>query len=431
MVFSEKFLYHIWDAQHLKDNLQTISYKSLKILYPGRWNTDAGPDFKDAILEIDGEVRRGDVEIELSTYNWQLHEHNENPAFNSVLLQVVFDHNGQYPYNFSENGEKIEILSVSNQLDNDLQKLIKKFSGKTFKTEVKDCRALFGKEDAAILEKLNIQGKKRFEKKVKRFAAEHYFADFDQLVYQGIFESLGYSKNKYQMLQVALQLPFSKLKTFRAEGMSFDELISIYLISTGLSTHLPASFPNELKIKWQEIYGRQQYVNEVIDTHWELFRIRPANHPAIRLIQISRIIYDSLETSLFNRIIKLFSFSQQAFEVGAFRRNLYAFFQTAPEFLPEKYLLGKTRIDTILINILLPLASVYAREKNYSELEETVQKIYSSAAGLPGNFITDFMDKHLSESQRKLVGKKAVLQQGILKLYYDHCQYHDCENCLP
>ncbi|RLC50440.1 MAG: DUF2851 domain-containing protein, partial [Candidatus Cloacimonadota bacterium] len=67
MQFSEKLLYHIWDAQHLQKNLKTISSRSIKVLFPGRWNTGSGPDFKDAIIEIDGIVKRGDVELEIDS----------------------------------------------------------------------------------------------------------------------------------------------------------------------------------------------------------------------------------------------------------------------------------------------------------------------------------------------------------------------------
>ncbi len=36
MQFSEKFLYHIWDAQHLVTNLKTVSGKTVKIMFTGR-----------------------------------------------------------------------------------------------------------------------------------------------------------------------------------------------------------------------------------------------------------------------------------------------------------------------------------------------------------------------------------------------------------
>lgn len=110
MQFSEEFLYHIWDAQHLKKNLTTISGKKLVIKFPGRWNTDSGPDFKDSIIQINGKIVKCDIEIDLTSYNWKSHSHNENPEFNSVLLHIVYEDNGKYPYTISEDGGKIEIL---------------------------------------------------------------------------------------------------------------------------------------------------------------------------------------------------------------------------------------------------------------------------------------------------------------------------------
>ncbi|HPR16646.1 MAG TPA: DUF2851 family protein [Candidatus Cloacimonadota bacterium] len=429
MKLTEKFLYHIWDAQHLLPDLKTISGNQIKILFPGRWNTDSGPDFKDAIIELNGKVMRGDVEIELSTYNWNRHEHHENPAFNHVILQVVYHHDGQYECNFNENGEPFEILQMEDFLNEDISKLIKRYTEHDTKILSKTC-PLLGKMTLTEFEEIVTDyGWQRFEKKVKRFAAEHYFAGFDQLLYQGLLEALGYSKNKYEMLQLALKIPYSELKDFYDKGMTKDELIAIWLCSSDLIGHLPASFPPELKTKWQELFSQQNFFSSQIDINWQLFRIRPINHPAIRLLQIAEILYGSFGSSLFKSFLKLFSCSQDKISSKALCKTIYQYFQTIPDFLPEKYKPGKTRLDTILINIILPLVMVYAREKSFADLEKIIVQIYREYAGLPANFITRFMDGFLTAPQQNIVSRKAICQQGILKLYYDKCQYHNCEEC--
>ena len=429
MQFSEKFLYHIWDAQHLVTNLKTVSGKTVKIMFTGRWNTDAGPDFKDAIIDIDGKVLRGDVEIDLQTYNWNSHNHNENPNFNSVILEVVYQHNGKYPYIINENGDQIEILELCNVLDKDVAKLLKKYSEKEFKASRQKCKFFQQINEDELPAKLEKIGQERLEKKIKRFSAEHYFAGFDQLLLQGLFEALGYSKNKYQMLQLALKFRYDKLKKYYSKGMSRDELIALLLCSSNLTNHLPSSFPAEFKTKWLELYSKQQILRESIDINWQLFRIRPVNHPAIRLLQISDFLYNSLETSLFHQILKLFSFSSGSFNLKDFTTKLYQVLQTRSEFLPERYKLGKTRIDTILVNIILPLVIVYAREKSYNQLEQTALKVYREFHGLPDNYITQYMQNLMKPEQKKLTKKKAIYQQGLLKLYFDNCQHHDCEAC--
>ncbi|MCD4795613.1 MAG: DUF2851 family protein [Candidatus Cloacimonetes bacterium] len=429
MHFKEKFLYHIWDAQHIVDKLKTISGKEIKIMFQGRWNTDAGADFKDAIIEIDGDVKRGDVEIHLKSYDWTSHNHNEDSNFNTVTLHVVYEHNGQYTHTISESGEKIEILEIKDKLNKDISKLLKQYAEKPFKGKERSCK-LFKNTDIVSMEKMLLKfGLERFEKKIKRFTAEHYFADFDQLLLQGLFEALGYSKNKYQMLQLALRFPFSKLKEFYRNGITHDELIAVWLCSTDLINHLPSTFPTELKTKWQQIYLKQDFQKEPIDAGWKLFRIRPVNHPAIRLLQVSELIYKSLDTSLFNAILRLFSFNADKFNLKDFRKNLYAFFQSSFEFLPERYTLGKTRIDTILVNIILPHVVIYAREKEYIELEKAIMQVYLKYPALPSNFITQYMENFMDDIQKKISKKKAIYQQGLLKLYYDNCRHHACEVC--
>ncbi len=429
MQFSEEFLYHIWDAQHLKKNLTTISGKKLTIKFPGRWNTDSGPDFKDAILEINGKVFKGDVEIDITSYNWKSHSHNENPEFNNVLLHIVYEDSGKYPYTISEDGNKIEILEIKEQLDADIYKLIKHYSGEPYSEKDKTCK-LFNKMNEDDTKQFLIKmGMIRFEKKIKRFSAEHFFSDFDQLLYMGFMVALGYSKNKYQMLQIALNIQYNDLKQFYNEGMTKKEFIAILLCSSGLINHLPTAISNDQKENWQLLFQNQKLVKKSSDIKWKLFRIRPVNHPAIRILQIADLLYDSLEASFFHNILKLFSFPSDCFKLSDFKKKLYSYFQIKNNYLPDRFKLGKTRIDTILINIILPLAVIYAREKKFKQLEETVIEIYQSFPGLPVNYLTQYMEKFLNVEQKKVIRKRAIYQQGLLKIYYENCQHHYCEAC--
>ena len=429
MQFSEEFLYHIWDAQHLKKNLTTISGKKLTIKFPGRWNTDSGADFKDSIIEINGKIQKGDIEIDLTSYNWKSHSHNENPEFNNVLLHIVYEDSGKYPYTISEDGNIIEILEIKKQLDDDINKLIKHYSGEPYTEKDKTCK-LFNKMDKDETEVFLIKmGMMRFEKKIKRFSAEHFFSDFDQLIYMGFMEALGYSKNKYQMLQIALNNQYQDLKQFYNKGMTKEEFIAILLCSSGLIEHLPTTISNDQKEKWKVHFQNQKFVKKPSVIKWKLFRIRPVNHPVIRILQIADLLYNSLETSFFHYILKLFSFPSESFKLSDFKKKLYSYFQIKNNYLPDRFKLGKTRIDTILINIILPLTVIYAREKKYKQLEETVIEIYRSFPGLPVNYLTQYMEKFLNVEQKKVIRKRAIYQQGLLKIYYENCQHHYCKAC--
>jgi hypothetical protein len=61
----------------------------LRVKSPGSWNRGAGPDFKEAVIEVDGEPRLGDIELHLYREDWWRHGHDQDPAFNEVVLHVV------------------------------------------------------------------------------------------------------------------------------------------------------------------------------------------------------------------------------------------------------------------------------------------------------------------------------------------------------
>src|SRR5262245_59212593 len=61
---TEADLSTIWAGQRFPpEALATPDGHSVNVIYPGRPNFGAGPDFRDAVLQIDGRELRGDVEL--------------------------------------------------------------------------------------------------------------------------------------------------------------------------------------------------------------------------------------------------------------------------------------------------------------------------------------------------------------------------------
>ena len=92
MEITEDILQFIWRFRLFRQfPLQTSFGDSLRIVNPGRWNADAGPDFLMAQLEMEGHACHGHVEVHVLARDWALHGHQHNPAYNAVLLHVVWD----------------------------------------------------------------------------------------------------------------------------------------------------------------------------------------------------------------------------------------------------------------------------------------------------------------------------------------------------
>ena len=62
---------------------------TLRIVFPGVPAGGRGPDFQGAILDINGDLVRGDVELHLLASGWFAHRHDRDPSYRSVVLHAV------------------------------------------------------------------------------------------------------------------------------------------------------------------------------------------------------------------------------------------------------------------------------------------------------------------------------------------------------
>jgi hypothetical protein len=89
---TERLLQFIWQFQFFnKSELVTIDGDELKILFPGMFNTNQGPDFSDAKIKIGKTTWAGTVELHLQPGDWVKHNHHTDKNYNNVVLHVVWE----------------------------------------------------------------------------------------------------------------------------------------------------------------------------------------------------------------------------------------------------------------------------------------------------------------------------------------------------
>ena len=104
----EQLLHYLWKYRlYRSSGLVTTRGDALEILDPGIENTDAGPDFFNAKIKLNGTVWAGSVEIHRKASDWWQHGHSADKAYDNVILHVVEQDDGTI---FRRNREEIPQL---------------------------------------------------------------------------------------------------------------------------------------------------------------------------------------------------------------------------------------------------------------------------------------------------------------------------------
>ena len=106
---SEEYLQFAWKFGLFNKTNLRYQDESLEIIDPGEHNNSSGPDFFNARLKIGDTTWAGNVEIHLKASDWYRHTHDKDPAFDSVILHVVLEADGDV---FRMNGEPIPVVEL-------------------------------------------------------------------------------------------------------------------------------------------------------------------------------------------------------------------------------------------------------------------------------------------------------------------------------
>ena len=90
---TERHVQALWyDGSLRPSNLRTWNGTPVRVVDPGAWNLEAGPDFRRAVIEVGRERARlvGDVEIHMRPSDWVAHRHASDPAYSDVVAHVTW-----------------------------------------------------------------------------------------------------------------------------------------------------------------------------------------------------------------------------------------------------------------------------------------------------------------------------------------------------
>ena len=88
----EQLLHYIWKHKIFPlQELKTTTGQKVEIIDTGLANTNAGPDFFNAKVKLNGILWIGNVEIHERSSDWLKHGHHTDATYDSVILHITSD----------------------------------------------------------------------------------------------------------------------------------------------------------------------------------------------------------------------------------------------------------------------------------------------------------------------------------------------------
>ena len=450
----ERLLHCIWSEQLFRKTLE-IGGKSLVISSPGWWNLEAGPDFRNAEIFLDGVRFSGDVEIHLNSDEWYHHGHHQDSRYNQVVLHVVLY--SSHKFATKQNGENILELEMKDCLLEELRLLQQKIPIYQFpfgpEVNVRLCRKFLEEQDQESLIKiLDSAGDLRMRRKKEDFKRRIEQDGFDQAFYEGVMEAMGYKQSRYAFRELAKRVRLDELMRFDMPNRrGTDAMAAILLGTAGLLQDVgQSSFDPETGHYIQEIckYWRRAeqtfQQRRLVGFCWYPSSTRPANFPARRLTAIASLFH-YFGHSLIPLLLKPIQQADSGRTCRVVREWLelfskplhifwsYHFQFDGHKFSAPKKLIGKERSKIIVVNVVLPSLLAFAEMQGDNRLEANLHRIYREHPLLCENSITRLMKHRLFgvTDRAKTLIRTAHRQQALHHFFFDFCDNRDasCSRC--
>lgn len=411
----EDFLHYIWKFQKLTgSHFYCVHGENLQIRHPGIHNFQSGPDFFNAQLIIDNQFWAGNVEIHLKSSDWYVHRHEEDSAYENVILHVVWEHDMEiYRADNSPIATLVLKPYTSSLILNNYNKLFSKHR------KWINCEDDFPTVDEFVisnwLERLFIERLERKEFQIKK-ELQALKNHWEALLFRMLCKNFGLKINGESFLSLAHSIDFSIIQ----KATDIEQLEALFFGQVGLlNPEKQDAYYQNLRKEYAFLKHKYHLQNTSVIPP-QFFRLRPPNFPTIRLAQLAAL-YIKFK-NLFYQVIEAGSLEEfyQIFDLSAseYWDNHYNFEVSGAK---RKKKLTKDFIHLLLINTIIPLKFIYARETG-KDISEELLTLASSIPSEENSIIKKF------NSIRK-VSENAIHSQALIQLKTAYCDQNKCLDC--
>ena len=412
----EGLLQYIW--QHklwLSEDMVTNDGRRVRVIDQGLLNTDAGPDFFNAKIEIDGHLWVGNVEIHVRASDWKRHHHDEDPAYDNVILHVVEKDDAPVTRINGELIPQVE-LKVSPRFNECYDRLVNAHVELPCAARLKEVPQL------TVTEWIEALAFERLHGKVDRVQElyDRYNGSWEDICYVMLARTLGFGINNDAFERLARVTP---LRLLHKHSDSILQVEALLFGQAGLLDNdelASESYFQQLKREYAFLANKFS-LRPIEGTAWRLFRSRPQNFPYRRIALLAQFVQGGF--NLMNDILNAKDTKElrQLFdiELSGYWTTHYSFGKPSPS---AGRALSKGSIDIVLINTVAPLYYARGEMTDDSTMCDRAIELLEDLRPEQNSIVAMFKAAGLRCDD-------ALTSQALIQLRRNYCEARKCIYC--
>ena len=416
-VMNESFLHYIWQMQYFrKEELCTKEGETVQVLHPGTLNTHAGPDFHASRIRIGGMEWSGSVEIHVRSSEWIDHHHDEDQAYENVILHVVWRMDRVI---LRRDQTVVPTVELWDRIDARLTKKYRQLVTSSFQIP---CRgALRDVPEVYKISALDRALVERLERKSGEILG-YYEAtgrSWEETAYWVLSKNFGFKVNNEPFLQLAKSVP---LRYLRRHSSSILQVESMLFGAAGfLEGPSNVDYFRSLQTEYKVLASKYRLPGLMKRSQWKFLRMRPANFPTLRIAQLAAVLRSQnqlfsgmFESTDLGLLKKFFSCEPSPY----WRTHYYFGSHTSSEI----HVLGLDSIHTLVINAVIPLWAAYSLLHHDDTLLERAIEVLKSIPREENSIIRSCQNAGINLSNSHDT-------QAAIELFNNFCAKKRCLNC--
>lgn len=409
----ERLLHYVWKYKlYTATPLITTEGRPVQVIDPGMQNTDAGPDFFNAKIKIDGTLWVGSVEIHDKSSDWLLHHHDTDKAYDCVILHII-GFNDFQPVRTNGNPIPQMLLTVPENILRSIWLLYREAALPC----LDHITGIAPLHIACWMEALLSE---RLERKTHDIflLLDAYQTDWNEVFYITLTRNFGFGVNNDAFERLAKSLP---LRCIQKQRNSHSQIEAMLFGQAGMLEEENDDHYYRLLQREYDFLRHKFGLSPMEDFVFKNLRTRPVNFPYLKVAQLAAlwVRYDTL----FSAILEARSTGEikKYFRIppSGYWETHYHFRYASPR---KEKTIGENALNILLINTVVPMLFAYGLHNKRPEYCERATRLLESIPPEKNTIVTTFYNAGITV-------RHAGDSQALIQLKREYCEKKKCLYC--